>query len=148
MRTQSLMRLLLAPVASIALFVSSGQSGVIGAPPPVPDWGALLVSRSVYGGSASTVTIGQALPGGGTAIADGSYPGVWANEGPDASFGVTSPIFIDRFSVSSTTLAPVATLNVPTGQLVTSFSSKSELALNPSTDGKNVTFMGYAAGVN
>ena len=30
-------------------------------------------------------------------------------------------------------------------QLVTSFSSKSELALNLSTDGQHVTFMGYVA---
>jgi hypothetical protein len=33
-------------------------------------------------------------------------------------------------------------------QTVTSFSSKSELALNLSTDGQDVTFMGYLAPVN
>src|SRR5215471_2024667 len=58
--------------------------------------GHLLVTRSVYQGTAATVTIGQPLPGGGVAVADGSYPFVWSNEGPDPSFGVTSPIFVDE----------------------------------------------------
>src|SRR5579885_2830596 len=64
----------------------------------------LVVSRSVYTGTASTVTIGQALPGGGTAVADGSYPNVWQNEGPDPSFGITSPIYLDQVSTSGTRL--------------------------------------------
>jgi hypothetical protein len=113
-----------------------------------PPLGDLLLSRSVYSGTASTVTIGQALPGGGTAVADGTYPGVWANEGPDSSFGVTSPIFIDRGALAGTTLLPVGTLAVPPDQVVTSFSSKSELALHLSTDGRHVTFMAYVAPVN
>jgi hypothetical protein len=33
-------------------------------------------------------------------VADGGYPEVWGNEKPDASFGVTSPIFVDRFTAS------------------------------------------------
>ncbi len=33
-------------------------------------------------------------------------------------------------------------------QLVTSFSSKSEIALNLSTDGEYLTFMGYVAGID
>src|SRR5262249_56001330 len=33
-------------------------------------------------------------------------------------------------------------------QLVTSFSSKSELALNLSTDGNSITFIGYVAPIN
>ena len=41
------------------------------------------------------------------------------------------------------------TLAIDPSQIVTSFSSKSELALNLSTDGTEVTFMGYVgAGVN
>ena len=36
-------------------------------------------------------------------------------------------------------------MTVPHGRLVTSFSSKSELALNLSTDGSSLTFMGYVA---
>ena len=39
----------------------------------------------------------------------------------------------------------VGQIKVPTDELVTSFSSKSELALNLSTTGRAVTFMGYVA---
>jgi hypothetical protein len=116
--------------------------------PPSPPAGDLVVSRSAYSADSSILKIGDPLPGGGNAVADGSYPGVWANETPDPSFGVTSPIFLDRYAVSGTTLTPVHTVAVPTNQLVTSFSSKSEMALNLSTDGKWVTFMGYVAPTN
>ncbi len=40
----------------------------------------------------------------------------------------------------------LGTLAIPSDQIVTSFSSKSELALNRSLDGKSITFMGYRAG--
>jgi hypothetical protein len=114
----------------------------------VPISGDLIVSRSVYSGDATTVTIGQALPGGGVAVVDGSYPGVWANETPDPSFGVTAPIYLDRFAVTGSNVASVGTLSIPTSQIVTSFSSKSELGLLPSTDGQSITFMGYPAPIN
>ena len=107
--------------------------------------GNLIVSRTVYSGTASTVTVGQALPGGGTAVADGSFPNVFKNEGPDPSFGVTAPIFLDQLTQSG---AHVSTLAIDPSLLTTSFSSKSELGLNLSQDGKSVTFMGYVAGVN
>jgi hypothetical protein len=107
--------------------------------------GNLVVSVSQYAGTASTVTVGQSLPGGGTAVADGSYPNVFQNEGPDPSFGVTSPIVLENM----TTSGQVAnTFAVPSSDLVTSFSSKSELSLNLSTDGSELTFMGYAAPAN
>ena len=38
------------------------------------------------------------------------------------------------------------TLPIPTDQIVTSFSSKSELAVHLSTDGKSITFVGYRGG--
>jgi hypothetical protein len=113
-------------------------------PPPFTQ-GNLVVSRSVYQGFDTLITVGQALPGGGTAIVNGSYPGVWANEGPDASFGVTAPIFLDEMTTGGTV---VQTVPVDTGQVVTSFSSKSEIALNLSSDGTALTFMGYVAPVN
>jgi uncharacterized protein (TIGR03437 family) len=65
---------------------------------------------------------------------------VWNNDSVDGSFGVTSPIFLDQLSPSGTTLDSVA---IPSNMIVTSFSSKSELALNLSTDGSVITFMGY-----
>ncbi len=129
----------------------------------VPD--SLVVSRSVYQGSDSTVTVGETLPpncvagsvpvpllaGGtanvkvtcGVAVADGTYPTVFNNDGPDASFGVTSPIFLDDITTDGFL---IGTLPIPSNQIVTSFSSKSELALNRSTDGKSITFAGYRGG--
>lgn len=119
----------------------------------------LILSRSVYTGTAATGTIGETLPPGcvagtilgvkvkcGTAIDNGEYPNlidshnVWNNDGPDGSFGVTSPIFLDNITPDGKLLD---TLQVPSTLLVTSFSSKSELALNRSTDGKSITFMAY-----
>jgi hypothetical protein len=133
--------------------------------------GTLVLSRSVYVGNASTVMVGQTLPpgcvpetitlpvlGGGTttvtvpadnssgcstAVADGTYPTVFNNTTPDGSFGVTSPIFLDNITSDGQVLS---TLPIPSDQIVTSFSSKSELALNRSTDGRSITFMGYVAG--
>ena len=132
---------------------------------------SLVLSRSVYTGTASTVTIGQTLPpgcvagtitlpllAGGTvnvkvkcAVAsdNGEYPNlgdnhnVFNNDGPDGSFGVTSPIFLDNITTRGDLLG---TLAVPSDLIVTSFSSKSELAVNRSTDGRSITFVGYHGG--
>jgi len=126
---------------------------------------SLVLSRSVYVGDTSTVTPGQTLPpgcvagtvkvpliAGGTtnvqvacakAVADGEYPTVWKNNGADGSFGVTSPIFLDNITTEGNVLN---TLPVPSDMLVTSFSSKSELAVNRSLDGKSITFVGYRGG--
>ena len=123
---------------------------------------SLVLSRSVYTGTPSLVTVGQVLPPGcvsktvavpliaggttnvtvkcGTAVADGTYPTVFKNDGPDGSFGVTSPIFLDNISRDGKLLG---TLTIPDDQIVTSFSSKSELSLNRSTDKKSITFVGY-----
>jgi hypothetical protein len=126
--------------------------------------GLLVVSRSVYDNQSSNVQAGMILPpncastqGGCSAStgapADGSYPYVWNNDGYDGSFGITSRIFLDQIKPDG---AFVSTLEVPNSlrkgftrdQMVTSFSSKSELALHLSTDGKYLTFMGYVAPVN
>jgi hypothetical protein len=127
--------------------------------------GTLVLSRSVYAGNASTVSVGQTLPPGcvartvsvpllaggtasvkvkcATAVADGTYPTVFNNDVPDGSFGITSPIFLDNLKTNGEQLG---TLAIPSDQIVTSFSSKSELALNRSTDGKSITFVGYHGG--
>jgi hypothetical protein len=138
--------------------------------------GTLVLSRSYYAGTASTVTIGEALPlgcsGGATGLTvdvpttagvtaavavpcgiatdNGEYPNtfdthnVWNNANSDGSFGVTSPIFLDNITTDGGLLG---TLPIPTDQIVTSFSSKSEMALNRSIDGRSITFMGYRGGV-
>jgi hypothetical protein len=107
--------------------------------------GDLIVSRTAYTGVAATVQVGQALPGGGTAVNDGTFPGVFKNETPDPSFGVTSPILLDELKTDGTL---VRSTSVDTTKIVSSFASKSELALNVSTDKTAVTFMGYASTPN
>src|SRR5579871_5081739 len=122
--------------------------------------GNLVLSRSVYTGDASTLSIGQALPpvcpatascGTAKATDNGAYPAVgstnnvWNNDKADGSFGISSPIFLDQISVAGTL---VNTLAIPTNMVNTSFSSKSELALNLSTDGTALTFMAYMAPAN
>ena len=113
--------------------------------------GALVVSSSTYAGTAATVTVGQTLPGGGTAIANGTYPNVFENATVDGSFGVTSPLILREYVLpgNNRSAVLVKTLNVTdrTG-IVTSFSSKSELALNLSTTRNALTFMGYKAPIN
>jgi hypothetical protein len=73
----------------------------------------------------------------------------------DGSFGITSKIFLDQITPFGQF---INTLEVPNGsdrnirststQMVTSFSSKSELALHLSTDSRYLTFMGYLAPVD
>ena len=90
---------------------------------------------------------------GNIAIAGSQYPQVFNNDLVDANFGIREPIFLDQIpATTSLVTSPISTIEVPnsdtnpTGdQLVTSFSSKSELALNQSTDGQYVSFMGYHA---
>ncbi|MBS1676562.1 MAG: hypothetical protein JST08_04165 [Actinobacteria bacterium] len=89
-----------------------------------------------------------------TASDGATYPEVWNNDGVDANFGITSPMYLDQVTPSGSL---VGTIEVPNStqngvpatkdQMVTSFSSKSEGALNLSTDGSAVTFMGYLAPV-
>ena len=123
-----------------ALAALSAHAGAAGVMP-----GNLVVSRTVYAGNAGTVTTGQALPGGGTAVADGTFPNVFKNESVDAAFGVAAPIYLDQMTTGGTR---VSTIAIDPNQLSTSFASKSELGLNLSQDGKSVTFMGYVSPIN
>jgi hypothetical protein len=113
--------------------------------------GDLLVSSSTYEGTASTVTVGQALPGGGNAVANGSYPNVFENDTVDASFGVTSPMILQQVNPITgftSTSNDINLTNLLGGNVTTSFSSKSEMALNLSTNGSSITLMGYVAPIN
>ncbi len=82
-----------------------------------------------------------------TATSNGAYPQVFNNALVDGSFGVTTPIVLDQLTPSGRLVSrlPVPDGRRPGDYAVTSFSSKSELALNLSTDGRYVTFMGYVA---
>jgi hypothetical protein len=68
---------------------------------------------------------------------------VWNNANTDPSFGVSSPIVLWDLTPDGFELGA---LQVPSDEIVTSFSSKSELALNRSADGRSLTFMGYRGG--
>ncbi|MDQ2811305.1 MAG: hypothetical protein M3Z75_05325 [Actinomycetota bacterium] len=138
---------------------TAGASGASGASPAAKasagrdGWGRLipgnlLVSESYYRNDPGIVAGQTQLPPGCTAgncvtaTANGSYPQVFNNALADGSFGVTSQIFLAQMTPWG---LPLGTIEVPGRELVSSFSSKSELALNLSPDGRTVSFMGYVA---
>ena len=146
-------------LASIAVIllpaIGLGQSPFPGFTP-----GNLVVTRSVYTGDATTLSVGQPLPpvcpataacGTATATASGTYAtltnsnNVFNNDTVDGSFGVTAPIFLDQLTPAGTVMN---TLAIPPNMVATSFSSKSELAINVSGDGTALTFMAYVAPTN
>jgi hypothetical protein len=116
--------------------------------------GDLLVSSSTY--IDPGFSIGTALPNsaGVNATAGSAFcassncsVNVWNNDIADANFGITAAITLQDVnanngnvdnSVNLTSLAASQGVN-----LVTSFSSKSELAVNLSADGSSITLMGY-----
>lgn len=135
--------------------------------------GSIVISGTVYAGTADTVTPGEVLPQGcvpgtvnvplsapstgttsvavtcGYASDNGEAPNlhdnhnVWNNANTDPNFGVSSPIVLWDISPNGFLLGA---LPIPGNEMVTSFSSKSELALNRSADGHSLTFMGYRGG--
>src|SRR5580698_5379518 len=110
--------------------------------------GDLLVSTSYYKNDPGIVAGTTQLPPGCsgancvTAIANGLYPQVFNNVTVDPNFGVTSPLYLEQITPSG---FPQGVIPVPTSELTTSFSSKSEGALNLSSDGRSLTFMDYVA---
>ena len=155
-------------LAGVALFSpvirgAGAQNGSLNANHFAPN--NLVVSRSVYDNKPGNVKIGEILPPncalttGGCATGpgaqyDGTYPTVFNNDLYDASFGITSRIYLDQISLKGKLINSLEVPNstektlTSTDHLVTSFSSKSELALNLSTNGEQLTFMGYVAPVN
>lgn len=132
------------------------------------DPGNLLLSRTVYDDNPANIAVGATLPPGCVpATATGStsncvpaqyngvFPFIFNNAPTDGSFGITSKILLDEmtpwgetiktFEVPNNTTRGVTSIS---DQMVTSFSSKSELALNLSTDHKHVTFMGYLSPID
>ncbi len=141
--------------AAAAVAATTVSAGASPAAATRPAWGGsglvagnLLVSESRYTSVPDLVPGQTQLPPGCTsgncvtATASGDYPEVFNNALVDGSFGVTEPIFLAQITPSG---RPLSTFEVPPSELVTSFSSKSELALNLSTDGKTISFMGYIA---
>jgi len=124
--------------------------------------GNIVVSRSAYAGTAASLAVGQPLPpvcpstattqcNAAKATDSGAYASttstnnVFNNNIVDGSFGITSPVFLDQITPAGTL---VSTLPIPSSLGTTSFSSKSEVALNLSLDGTAITFMQYIAPPN
>ena len=116
---------------------------------------SLVISSSTYDptqGAVASLAVGTQIPNTATAtiaaVSGNNYVTIWKNAGVDGSFGVTSPITltdVDPFSGHV-----MHRLAVPTDEVVTSFSSKSELGLHfvRDADGPHLVFVAYAgAGV-
>ncbi|HTW79176.1 MAG TPA: hypothetical protein VME23_06530 [Terracidiphilus sp.] len=113
---------------------------------PVTNPNAATVNVPLLPPSTSTTAVAVTC---GYASDNGEYPNlndthnVWNNANTDGNFGVSSPIVLWDLSPNG---FPLGELWVPGDEIVTSFSSKSELALNRSVDGRSLTFMGYRGG--
>jgi hypothetical protein len=123
--------------------------------------GNLLLSKAVYNANPTIIpgvtqlppncTTGNCV----TAVADGTYPTVFNNAPVDGSFGVTTKAVLDELRPDGDF---VQSLEIPnssqrgvtasTDQMVTSFSSKSEMALNLSLDHRSVSLMGYLSPIS
>jgi hypothetical protein len=154
MRARSGIAVVAAALCVAAAATATATAGTASASPAAEPWGGgllpgnLLVSGSDFVPDPGLVAGQTQLPPGCiaancvTATADGSYPQIFNNVLADASFGISSPIFLDEITPSG---SPLVRIDVPSSELVTSFSSKSELALNLSPDGRYVSFIGYVA---
>jgi hypothetical protein len=98
------------------------------------------VTPSITQGSTTALPISPPV----AAAASGAYPTVFNNDTVDGNFGVASPIYLSQITAGTTGGAVQSTTNLTalTG-IATSFSSKSEGALNLSTNGHSLTLMDY-----
>jgi hypothetical protein len=140
---------LLAGCSALALCAASAAAQ---ADEPILIPNSLIISSSAYDrtqGAVASLTIGTPLANTNTAttpaIADNTYPNVWNNDSVDGSFGVTSSIRLTAVEPYSGRV--LGGVHVPTEQVVTSFSSKSELGLHMASDrdGAHLVFVGYAS---
>jgi hypothetical protein len=99
-------------------------------------------SGTLTGGSTLNTTAGSAFCANSNCSSN-----VWNNDTADANFGITAGIYLQNINTSTGNVdntVNVTQLAANSGiNLVTSFSSKSELAINLSPDGSSLTFMGY-----
>jgi hypothetical protein len=121
--------------------------------------GNLLVSRSTY--DPANVVSGT-LPFNATpettntapitAVTPGTFPNVFTNLVNDANFGVTSEVMLDQWAPGATSPAQTTDITATAAKsqvnFATSFSSKSELALNVSLDHKSLTFVAYNSAID
>lgn len=149
------------PAALVGALIAAGASTGMANPITFLP-GDLSITYSVYPGLANPFTgstDGYTAPeiavGSKTALpispavaasADGNYPEVFNNDLVDGNFGVASPLYLGQITPSGAVVSSV-NLTALTG-ITTSFSSKSEGALNLSTNGGSLTVMGYDAPVD
>jgi hypothetical protein len=117
------------------------------------DPNALIVSETTFVpsfGEANALTVGSPIivagsPETGTtgnAVAGDANLSVFTNSSVDGNFGITAPLTLVQ--INPETGALVATsLTLPTSQIVTSFSSKSEGSIYLSQNGQSLTIAGY-----
>jgi hypothetical protein len=139
-------------LSGCGLIAFSATSTVARADEPFLFPNSLVISSSTYDssrGALASLKVGSKLPNSATAttaaVSDNNYVTVWNNASVDGSFGVTSPI---RLSVVEPHSGhEFRSIWVPTHQVVTSFSSKSELGLHIAQDreGSHLIFVGYAS---
>ena len=116
---------------------------------------SLVISTSTYDntqGAVASLQIGSQLPAAkaaatcqpfSAAVAGNDYVNVWNNDGVDGSFGVSSAITLTDINPNTGTVN--GSVAIPTNQVVTSFSSKSELGLHIANAwyGPILSFVGY-----
>jgi hypothetical protein len=106
--------------------------------------GSVVIAETTYPAQGDPlIRVGQNLPSGSPAVTDGRYPEAFNNDvSADPNFSVATPI--DLLDVGPFG-EPFSLTRVPTDQVDTSFSSKSEMAINFSTDGRDLSFSAYNA---
>ena len=138
-------------VSGCGMLALCSSSGMARAEPFALVPNTLVISSTTYDrsrGAVASLTVGAPLAGSATAtapaIAGNNYVDVWNNDSPDASFGVTSAI--DLADLEPLSGHVFHRTSVPADQVVTSFSSKSELGLHVTWDrsGPHLVFVGYA----
>jgi hypothetical protein len=139
-------RTLVVGVSVLALLaVAAAVAGAKSFPthPLVP--GSVVIADTTYPAAGDpAVSVGQPLPEGADAIANGKYPEVFNNDSVD-DFAVSTPVELVDVDPAGNQLLQI---KVPSDQVTTSFSSKSEGAINFSTDGQDLSFLGYNAAPN
>src|ERR1700733_6692443 len=117
--------------------------------------GNLVISRSVYDNNPANVKVGTILPPNCAATQGGCGAPTGAPANGTYPFAFTTRLFLDQLTPDGRLIDSLEVpnsldrgINSKSDQLVTSFSSKSEIALHLSTDHRFLTFMGYVAPVN
>ena len=136
---------LLASATAALAAAPAGGAKAFPTHPFVP--GSVVIAQTTYPAQGDPlVQVGQNLPSGSPAVTDGRYPGAFNNDlNADGNFSVATPIDlldVDPFG------GLLSQTKVPTDQVDTSFSSKSELAINFSTNGQDLSFSAYNAAPN